>query len=295
MTRFFAPIRFCLLLCLALAASSGLTAQTMNGTVTLEARRLLPEDQDILREIPLRLEDYINNRRWTGENEAIRVNLRIGLIIETMTNRGGERLYRGQFQITSPSGENYVDKSYEFPYQRGQQLEENRSLFDPLLSLIDYYVYMVIAGELDCYILQGGTQYYNRSKNIADEGLVSRYASGWRTRLDEVQQILNADHMPLRETKFYFYEGLFYREVRQDAQRVPQYADKVVQLLNRTYQRSPNSTAMKRFLDAHFQEFCELFAYDEDGANAQQMMNIDNRHSEAYEACAGGGRRQNLR
>lgn len=260
-------------------------AQTVRAKVTLQADRLQPEDQDLLRELPRQLEDYINTYNWSEEHQDIIIDCRLSFVIETFNRRGGEKLYRGQFVISSPSGENMVDRAYEFVYQRGQFMDHNRPLFDPLLSLIDYYIYMVIAGELDTYILLGGSFFYDKAANIADEALVSNYPLGWRYRLDEVKLITDADHRSLREAKFYYYECLFYIEVRKNAARARELAKKVVDLLEKTSQRRPNSSALKRFFDAHYQEFCSLFVYDTDRRNIQKMMQIDNRHMETYQGC----------
>ncbi len=282
------------LMSVALSPVNTVLAQTVRAKVTLRADRMQPEDQVILRELPRQLEDYINSYSWSDEHQDIVINIRLSFVIETFSQRGSDRLYRGQFLISSSSGENMVDRAYEFIYQRGQFMDHNRPLYDPLLSLVDFYVNMVIAGEMDTYILMGGTFFYDKARAIADEALVSNYPVGWRLRQDEVKLITDADHRPLREAKFYYYEGLFYIEVRKDARRARELARKVVGLLEKVHQRRPNSAALKRFLDAHYQEFCELFTYDEDRRNANLMMRIDNRHMETYQSC-GSDKRQDLR
>jgi hypothetical protein len=260
-------------------------AQTFSAKVNIQADRLQPEEQAILAELPRLMDDYINNYNWTNDNTDILIESRISIVVETVNRQGSEAIYRAQFIINSPSGENFFDRSFEFRYQAGQLIEHQRSYFDPVLSMIDFYVYMVIAGELDSYILLGGTPYYGRARTVVDEGLISSYAQGWRNRLEELQLITDDDHRPLRETKFYYFEGLFYIEQRRDAEKSPLYAKKVVELLDAVYRKRPNSVALKRFLDGHYQEFCKLFSYDQDRENINAMVQIDNRHSEAYEAC----------
>jgi hypothetical protein len=260
-------------------------SQTFRAKVNIEADRLQPEDQAILAELPRLLDDYINNYNWANENKEIIIESRISIVVEAVTRQGSEGIFRSQFIINSPSGENFRDLSFQFRYQAGQLIEHQRSYFDPLLSMIDFYVYMVIAGELDCYILFGGTPYYGRARTFVDEGMVSSYAQGWRNRLDDLQLITDDDHRPLREAKFYYYEGLFYIEERRDALKAPMYSQKVVELLNAVHQKRPNSVALKRFLDGHYQEFCKLFIYDQNRDNINAMMQIDNRRREVYEAC----------
>jgi len=282
-----------LLFFMVLGWPSKLQAQTFRAAVTLQADRLQPEDKAILTEVPRRLEDYINNYTWSTENQDIIIESRLSIVIETGDRRGSEVSFQGQFIITSAAGENFFDKSFQFPYQTGQLMEHQRPYFDPLLSMIDFYINMIIAGELDTYFILGGTSFYGQAGNIVDEALVSNYSLGWRGRADELQLITDNTHRFLREAKFYYYEGLFYIEERNDAQKAPLYSKKVVELLDEVFHKKPNSVALKRFLDAHYQEFCKLFTFDENRDNATAMARIDNRHSETYEGCRIiGGNRQ---
>ncbi len=268
-----------------LISLSSLSAQVISSKVTLQADRLLPQERELLQEIPPQLENYINSHEWSNSYQKIVIDMRVNFVIETVTQRGSEQVFRGRLVVNSPSGENFLDRGIEFPYQRGQGFQHQRSLFDPLLSVVDYYVYMVMAGELDAYLLKAGTLFYEKAKTLADQGQVSNYSIGWRSRLEEVQLITDGDHDPLRETKFYYYEGLFYIEQYQDENKGREMASKVTELLERVYRRKPNSSALKRFFDSHYQEFCGLFVYDLDRSNRDMMMRIDNRRSEIYDAC----------
>ncbi|MEL6821968.1 MAG: DUF4835 family protein [Calditrichota bacterium] len=272
---------------LSLFTSGSIDAQTVSAQVGLQADRLQPEDRNIVRDIPRRLEDYINSYDWTGDNEEIKIKCRLNFIIEAVSDRGSERVYRGQVVTNSPSGENFVDRSIEFVYQEGQSMIHDEAIFNPLTSLIDFYIYMMIAGELDAYLIKGGTFFYDRARNITELGLSSNYKAGWTDRQNEVNLVTDADHAFLREAKFYFYEGLFYVEARRDIEKGPLYSKKVVDLLENIQRLRPSSKVLKRFLDAHNSEFCKLFNFDTDDNNATRMMAIDNRRREVYEACTG--------
>lgn len=262
-----------------------LTAQVVNAKITLRADRLLPEDQAILAEIPRQLNDYVNNYAWVTEYPDMVIHCSINIIIETVFSRDAGKTYRGQFLVNSRSGENFLDRACEFPYQTGQSYEHQDALFIPLLGLVDYYVNIIIAGELDTYLLRGGNVHYEQARNICDTYLVSNSPLGWRSRQDEVVQITDGDHGFLRDAKFYYYEGLFYIEYRQDFKKAPEYSDKIVELLGQIHRLRPNSSALKRFLDSHHQELCKLFEHDDGSDNALAMIEIDNRHRETYEQC----------
>lgn len=264
---------------------SAVRAQTVQAKVKIQVEHLQPEDQTVLSELPRQLEEYINTYRWSEENQDIVVDCTVNLIIETVTQKGADRVYRSQFLISSPAGENFYDRTAEFLYQRGQSMDHQRAIFDPLLELVDFYVYMVLAGELDTYILLGGSAFYNQALHIANQGLVSIYPTGWRNRLEEVTLITDGDHVPLREAKFYYYECLYFIEAEPNKEQARTFSKKVVDLLEQVHQRRPNSKALKRFFDAHYQEFCNLFQYDENRYNVRRLMQIDIWHGDTYEKC----------
>ncbi len=260
-------------------------SQTLQAKVSLRSDRLLTEDRQILDEIPRALENYINTYRWGDEDPEITIHCEFNLIIETVDVRNSEKIYRAQLIVSSQSGENFYDRGVLFPYVRGQLFDHSRAVYNSLLSIIDFYVYMILGGEMDTYILMGGSNYYDLARNVISEGTISSYGAGWKSRQEEEETITDGNHQPLREAKFYFYEGLFYAEERKDGEKSRENAAKVVDLLDRVHQRRPNSSALKRFMDAHYQEFCALFKFEKDRNNINAMMRIDNRHRETYAGC----------
>lgn len=264
-----------------------LPAQKLNCQVQVDIPilREQPDVQETLSELNQKLTDYINNTVWNEENQDITINCNIQLIIETFTDRGSDRVFRSQFLISSPSGENFYDRACEFTYIAGQAFESYRTTFDPLLDLVDFYIYLIMAGELDTYELFSGNQFYDKAQDLANQGQSSFYSTGWSKRLEEVMQITDGDHVPLREAKFYYYEGLYFVEKESKPEYAKKLAQAVVNRLARVHNKQPNSPALKRFFDSHYQEICKLFQYDENRSNINKMIQIDPRHRDTYMEC----------
>ena len=260
-------------------------AQRFQCEVKIQMSQLQPRDQDDLSDLSQKLTDYLNKKNWSDQNQDLTIKSNIQLIITTVTTRGSEKVYRAQFLISSPSGENFYDTSCEFPYFLGQAFETYRTAFDPLLDLVDFYVYMVLAGELDTYELFSGTPFYNKAQDLANQGQLSNFSTGWTGRLEDVIQITDGDHVPLREAKFYYYEGLYFVEREPNPNYARQFSTEVVRRLGMVYNKRPNSKTLKRFLDSHFQEICTLFRFDLDRKNMDKMIEIDGRHRDTYENC----------
>jgi hypothetical protein len=278
-------IRAYLLVVLIWLVFGSANGQTIRFRVTLETPTIIPQEQDILAPLPGQLEDYVNNYDWTGENESIVIECTASLIVETVTSRGSDKIYRSQFLVSSPSGENYYDKNCEFVYQQGHAMSRNRAIFDPLLALVDYYIYMVLGGELDTWLPRGGSKYYDMAQTVANQGAISNYSAGWNDRLDAVRLITDSDHIPLREAKLYYYDCLYNVEAKNNKENARRLSKLVLQKLEQVHQRRPNSQALKRFFDAHFNEICGLFVFAENDNFVDRLSGMDPRHSETYQQC----------
>ncbi len=281
----FKTVSFVFLPLMCILLISPLIAQRMNCQVSVDMPRLQPQDQQALADLSAKLTDYLNNTRWSDSNQDLVLNCNVSIIIQTVNQRGSDKVYLAQFLIGSPSGENFYDQSWEFMYFPGQSFEFFRTAFDPLLDLIDYYAYMVIAGEMDTFELFAGSPFYDKCQDIANRGQSSNFATGWKNRLDEAILITDGDHVPLREAKFYYYEGLYFVEKNPNPEYARQFAEAVIDRLKRVHNKRPNSRVLKRFFDAHFQEMCKLFSYDNDRSNLNILIEINPVHSETYRDC----------
>lgn len=257
-------------------------AQKINMKVAIKMEHLQPRDQSDLSDLHYRLEDYVNNNEWSTENQDITLHCNMQIIVETVNQRGADKIYKAQFLVGSASGENYYDKNCEFIYYPGQAFDQQRAAFEPLLALVDYYIYMIMGGEMDTYELMGGTVFYDRAQDIANQGQLSQYQLGWTDRLEEVIQNTDGYHAPLREAKFYFYEGLYFVEEEVNPENVRKFSTAVVDRLHKVWSKQPNSKVLKRFLDAHYQEFPKLLQYDQTDENINKMVQIDPRHKDTY-------------
>ncbi len=271
-----------------LSTYSMVKAQVLSCMVNVQMEHLQPREQDDLSDLQQKLTDYLNSTKWSEENQDIILNCNVQLIIETVTTRGSEKVYKAQYLVNSPSGENFYDKTFEFAYHPGQAFQAFRNTFDPLLDMADFYAYLVIGGEMDTYELMGGNPFYDKAQAIANQGQLSNYSLGWTRRLEDAIEITDGSHVPLREAKFYYYEGLYFVENEPNPQNARQLAEAVVNRLEQVHNKRPNSKTLKRFLDAHYQEMCKLFKYDESRDNINKMIEIDARHRTTYEECDSG-------
>jgi len=254
-------------------------AQVLKASVRVDFGYLPVEEIQKLENLAANIEDYINNYAWTDDEYETDIDVSIFIMIETAFDKSHEKMYRAQFQIKSVSGESFYDKEWEFPYQPGYPMEHTKVQFDPLCHFIDFYVYLILGGELDTYGLLLGTQYYDLAQDLANRGIMSQYARGWSDRLNELQKITNTRTRPLREAKPDFFEALFLlQEGRSKEART--YALKVIDAIEKVVKEQPNNKYLKMFFDAHYSELAELFRNDAEILS--RLVDYDSSHRDAY-------------
>lgn len=254
-------------------------AQVLKATVTVDFGLMPAEEVNILQDLSTNIEDYINNFAYTDDEYETDIDMSIFIMVETVSQKGHEKMYKTQFQIKSVSGESFYDKDWEFPYQPGYLFDHSKIEFDPLCHFIDYYAYLVLGGELDGYDILLGTPFYDEAQNLANIGLLSKYSKGWSTRLQELQKITNVRTRPLREGKPDFFEAKYLMEEGK-LKEAKVYALKVLDQIDKVVDEQPNNKYLRTFFDAHHVTFAKLFEGDKD--NLSRLIVYDNYHRETY-------------
>ena len=264
------------ILFLFVTISSG---QVLKASVSIDFGLLPVEERTNLQDLTSNIEDYINNYAWTEDEYETDIDISIFIMVETVLQKSHEKLYKTQFQVKSVSGESFYDKEWEFPYQPGYLFDHSKTAFDPLCHFIDYYSFLILAGELDGYALNLGTPYYDEAQNLANIGQISKYTKGWSTRQKELQKITNVRTRPLREAKPDYFEAEYlFQEGKIDEAK--EYGYKVLDAIEKVVNEQPNNKYLKTFFDAHYTTFASLFAGDIIALD--RLIKYDNYHREFY-------------
>ncbi|MGD9900038.1 MAG: DUF4835 family protein [Calditrichaceae bacterium] len=254
-------------------------AQVLKISVQIEMSHLPTDQQDELIDFPSKIEQYYNNYQWTDDEYETDIDCNIHIIIETIQKKTFEKIYRTQFLISSVSGENFYDKTWEFPYESSFPLNHIKGQFDPLTHFLDFYAYMVLAGEMDTYGLLIGSPLYDKALDIANQGVLSQYPRGWSTRADDLQKITNIRTRPLREVKPDFFEALYLMD-QAEYEKAYVSAKKVLEGISRVFDKQPNNRYLRMFFDAHFRELAKLFVGHND--DLQVLVDFDSKHRDTY-------------
>ncbi|MBD3225644.1 MAG: DUF4835 family protein [Caldithrix sp.] len=265
--------------CILLVGFTISKAQVIIARADVEYSHLPVEQQDDLTDLGMKVEQYFNNYNWIEDEFEYDLPTNIKIIIETVKEKTFEKIYRAQFLISTASGENFYDKMWEFVYDQSMSINHIKGQFDPLTHFLDFYAYMVLAGELDTNGLLLGNSLYEKARDIANQGILSNYSTGWSQRLDKLNSITNVHIRPLREAKPDFFEALYWMEEGND-KKAYEFAKKVLNAIAKVKKSQPNNEYMTTFFKSHYNELAKLFS----GKNEEleMLVNFDSKHRATY-------------
>ena len=266
-----------------LLLSSAVTAlaQRIEAVVTTDLRTLPLERQDKLRDFKEKVEHYINTYDYTSDpwNTIVYVDMQI--ILEDMST-GAEERYKGQIVVSNKYDMQLSDKRWRFAYQSTDMLTHDENVMNSFTSMLDYFIYLILGMEFDKWSTLGGTEYFQKAKNIAEQSKfgLGRFIEGWDRRLEQVTYLTSDQHLPFREMVDYYFYGLSL--VKEDNAKARQFIARAVEMLDRIISKDPENEYAKMFLNAHYIEMVEVFRRAQDKSPLRTLMVIDPAHAQVY-------------
>jgi hypothetical protein len=256
-------------------------AQEYSCRVKINDQQVQITDKTIFRNLEQRLQEFINNTKWTNEQivNQERIELNIEIIVSNYDQNTYEFAASAIIQSRRPVfGSNYNttlfsfnDENWDFKYQEQDRLEyqEGQYLGD-LSALMSFYAYYVLALDFDSFSLEGGTPYFNKAFQIANLAQQSSGRAGWkpfektvRTRYNLIDNILNERFRPLRNAYY-----LYHRKALDQFAKDPFAARKQImaslEQVKKVFKISPNTVMLLVFFEAKSDELVNIFKGAED-------------------------------
>ena len=218
-------------------------------------------------------QDFLNNTKWTSSREmnAAEIDIEMLLTISSVNNnsfaaslqvQSGRLVYNTNY--SSPLL-NFFDESFGFTYQEFQPFYYDLNRYNNnLISVLSYYINLVIGMEMDSFSPLGGTAYFERARTIANAAQASN-AQGWQANQGQNGRydIIDA----LSSTAFNDFRNLVYSYHRKGLDTMtdtPKEAKETIaaQLitLENLMRRQPNAYLIQAFFDAKAEEISQLFS-----------------------------------
>ena len=283
--RIITPVRLLLLISffiISVICAQPSLSQEIVAKVTATTETLPANKKDELRDFPAKLEQYLNSYDWTQGDYPYSIECQIGVFFEDVRTTYEDR-YRGRFYINTETGIQYVDKYWDFAYNRDDVLMHNSADFSPLLGLVDYYIYLVLGEEMDNIENLSGTPFFQKALDLCNLGKFCRMPRWWDERAKDVQDILREDHKPFRSLQVQFQQAMFYLEDgnSEDAKGLSLQFFQALEVLSHS---DRERVFLVRFYNQNYKDLLNLTKIQDTDMIYQLLLKLDPDHSEYYKS-----------
>jgi hypothetical protein len=253
-------------------------AQEFNCKVNINADQIPGVEARVFKTLEQSLSDFINTRKWG--NDVFQNKEKIELVFTLILSKkidGVEGGYLGRLSVQSKRPifnssysstlVNYTDKDLAIKYIEFQPIEfnDNRVVTNDALSsnlpaIISYYCYIALGLDYDSFSLKGGTDFYNKALNIANNAPENNTIVGWkatesqRNRFWLIDQLHNNRFDKMR-TVFYQYHRVGLDLLTSDPELGRVNINGLIPILKEVNQENPSSMLMQFFFSSKSEEF----------------------------------------
>ena len=248
-------------------------AQVLNCKVSVNADLVDQTNSQIFETLERELNEFVNATSWVDirTEDYNKINCTMLITIENYVNN--EFQANLQLQSSRPVfGSTYAtpllnrkDDDFNFSYQEFESLNFNpNGTNTSLVSLISYYVFVILGVDADSFVLFGGDPYYEQARKIVDLSQANRF-SGWKqsekktNRYWLIDQLTTNPFSLFRQTIYdYHLNGL---DVMVNFPEVgKQTISKSISALKSLSESRPNSLVVQLFFDTKSDEVVQIFS-----------------------------------
>ena len=236
-------------------------------------------DKEIFKDLENNISDFMNTKIWTSDVYEIEERINVSILI-TITAKKGTDGFSGQIQIQSTrpvfnttyntTTFNHIDKDFDIVYLRNTALLFSLDRYRTnLTSILAFYAYMVIGYDYDSFSLKGGTPYFMKAQQVANNAKQLRNTD-WdpnkkgsrNTRYYLVDNALQSLFDPIRST-YYNYHRLGFDLLYDDPEKARQVILQSITMLDRVNRSRPGSINLQVFFNTKSSELISLFSQAE--------------------------------
>lgn len=257
-----------------------LLSQFVEVQVDIAVERMPELERSDLKTLTGLLKSYYENYDWIENSYGMQIPLRLNIFPQSVSSTGSERIFTAQLFISNESGDQrFFEKSFRFVYNSNDPVL-HQEVPHSLTSVLDFYGWMMIAGELDTYEPLGGNNLYEKARDVATRALMSEKPQGWKERIQTLDEIVRLRNYRL--FKYHFWQAMDLSD-QGKVKEVPLAIDRALQFLETQFAENARERYTHVFLDAHARD---LMAVIKDLGNVNQqkkLMALDPDNKAVYE------------
>lgn len=284
---------------------NGLYSQELKANVTVNMDQIQFDSRQYVTSLKYDLENYINNQKFTDiewEGPKIPVEISIYLTGSNRTFFSAQLIIISKRTIRDTDDEGHsialklLDKNWSFEYQTGAMLSYNPTRFNEFTSLIDFYMLLVIAHDLDTYGELEGSKYYDKAKQIIllaasqnKSGYSVNFQPGEMTRYSIISEFSDPRNEPFRRAIFsYYVDGLDLMK-ENPSQAKKNIAQAIADMADfKKNKLTGPSNFILIFFEAKAPEISQIFKGDSDNKIWTDLMYLDPTNTMLYQEARRG-------
>ncbi len=260
-----------ILLPLLILLASPVYAQEIYCRVEVNSDKIEGTNREIFNTLSNNLTEFINSRKWTDavflNEERINCSLIFTISEAAGTHFAGELQVQSNRPVFNSSYTttlfNFKDVNLKFNYSQFDRLEYYDSSYDSeLMSIVAYYINIILGLHFDSYSRYGGTKYFDKAEAIVALAQSSDNA-GWKFQGERSRYTLVRDYLDERLKKLrdvsYEYHRLGLDEMSTNVEKGRNKIYSVLPYLSELYLADPHSIALQLFAETKRDELIDMF------------------------------------
>ncbi len=259
-------------------------SQELNCQVVINYDQIRGSNRQVFETLEKSISEFVNQKKWT--NKTVKPQERINCAMNIIITKRDNNTFEGSIQIQSTRpiyGTSYEspvlnirDNDFDFRYNEFDQLIYNPTTFDSnLISMITFYVYVILGVDADTFALNGGEAYLRQAENAMLQAQQSGLAAwsnlvGVQNRFQLIDNLLSPNLKQYRATVYnYHRKGL--DEMANNEREGKQNIENAIIPLERLFNRVIGNPLLRLFFDAKSDEIVNLYS---DGPNTRSKQRL---------------------
>ena len=260
-------------------------SQELNCQVVINYEQIQGSNRQVFETLEKSISEFVNQKKWT--NKTVKPQERINCAMNIIITKRDNNTFEGSIQVQSTRpiyGTSYDspvlnirDNDFNFKYNEFDQLIYNPTTFDSnLISMITFYVYVILGVDADTFALNGGEAYLRQAENAMLQAQQSGLAAwsnlvGVQNRFQLIDNLLSPNLKQYRSTVYnYHRKGL--DEMTNNVREGKQNIENAIISLERLFNRVIGNPLLRLFFDAKSDEIVNLYSEGPNTRSKQRLL-----------------------
>tara|TARA_B100000787_G_scaffold64358_1_gene47254 strand:- start:876 stop:1763 length:888 start_codon:yes stop_codon:yes gene_type:complete len=261
-----------------------ISSQELNCQVSINFDQIRGSNRQVFTTLETAVSEFVNQKKWT--DKTVKAQERINCAINIIITKRDNNIFEGSIQIQSTRpvyGTSYEtpilnirDNDFNFKYNEFDQFIYNPTRFDSnLISMITFYVYVILGVDADTFALNGGDTYLKEAENVtlqAQQSGLSAWSNqvGVQNRFQIIDNLLSPSLKQFRTTMYKYHRNGFDEMAENNTKGKAAIENSLISL-DRLYNKVIGNPLLRLFFDAKADEIVNLYS---DGPNTRSKQRL---------------------